>query len=1031
MKNRRSPARENNFFSWLVLGVGLVLVAAATLYMKTIVERAEKLDFDVHCNEIKNRITDRLYVHARILRSCAAFFNADEEVTRDEWHVFARREKAEQFLPGIQGLGFSLLVPRAGLARHIQEIRSEGFPEYTVKPVGDRDIYTPVIYLEPFDERNQRAFGYDTFSEPVRRAAMERARDEDSVMLSGKVTLVQETDEDVQAGTLMYAPVYRKGMPIGSVKQRRAALYGWVSGVYRMTDLFQGILGDYNLERDQHLHLQVFDGGQPLPRSLLYQCHSIGSGNRGAKEQFNQLIPIDFNGHRWTLRLVQIGNGFFTVQYTEAWLVLFGGTLVVLLLFVLIRTLQGTRSEAQRMAQDLTVDLREERQRMASIIQGTNVGTWEWNVQTGDVVFNETWAQIVGYTLEELAPVNIKTWRVLTHPDDLKQSNDLLQRHFSGELPFYDCECRMKHKDGRWIWVQDRGQLVTRTGDGQPLMMYGTHAEISARKQAEERIATLLAESNQARNALLGIIEDEARTQAALRKGESALREAQAIARLGSYVLDIPAGRWTSSDVLNEVLGIDATYDRSMEGWVELIHPDDRDMMSAYLKNEIIGGRKSFDKEYRIIRPNDRVERWVQGMGRLEFDEQGLPVKMVGTIQDITERKQAEEKKLQLETQLHQFRKMEVIGQLAGGVAHDFNNILQSIMGHAQLAAALTDTASPICEDLSEIQKAARHAGDLTRQLLTFARKQSNDPRVIDLNQAVQKMLKMLRPLIGENIHLVWEPGADLWPVKMDPIQVGQILANLCVNARDAIDGAGEVHITTENRHVDGGPAAGNDGVPSGDYAVLAISDTGCGMDAETQEKIFEPFFTTKEVGKGTGLGLATVYGIVQQNAGHIGIRSEVGKGTTFRIYLPRFEGDLPLSGDAEPAQRPNQGFGTVLLVEDEPAVLEMGTRMLQTLGYTVLPAHSAEEALKLAAEHVGTIQLLLTDVVMPGMNGRELANILRKRMPHIKQLFMSGFAASVLEAHDGDPSLVGLLLTKPFSIDQLSAKIQEVMMDG
>ena len=1027
MKMSRS-VRDNNLFSWLVPGVGLVLVAAATLYMKSAVEQEEKRDFEIQCDTIKNRIENRLRSHAYILRSCAALFDASESITREEWRVFTRWDRLEQQLPGMQGLGFAPLVPREELERHIQAIRSEGFPEYTVKPAGDRDVYTPVVYLEPFDERNRRAFGYDTFSEPVRREAMERARDEDLVILSGKVTLIQEAGEDVQAGTLMYAPVYQKGKPTDSVAQRRSALHGWVSEVYRMTDWIHGVLEDFPLESNLAFHLEVFDGEQLQPHNLLYQCHVSETDKHGSGEQFDQLVPIDFNGHRWTLHMVQFGGGFFSVHYASMWLTLCGGTLVVLLLFALIRTLQGTRAEAQRMAQELTMDLREERQRMASIIQGTNVGTWEWNVQTGDVVFNEKWAQIVGYALEDLDPVSIKTWEGLVHPDDLEKSGDRLERHFSGELPFYECECRMKHQDGRWIWVHDRGRLVTRTEDGKPLMMYGTHADITERKQAEQQIETLLAESIQARSALLGIIEDEARSRAALQASESALLEAQSIARLGSYVLDIPAGRWTSSDVLDEIFGIGTAYDRSLEEWMELIHPDDRAMMDAYLKNEVIGRGRAFDKEYRIIRQNDRVERWVQGLGRLEFDGQGRLVKMHGTIQDITERKLAEEKRLNLEAQLQQSRKMEVIGQLAGGVAHDFNNILQSIMGHAQLASSSIDSADPVREDLAEIQRAARHAGDLTRQLLTFARKQDNDPRVIELNRSVKIMLKMLRPLIGENIRLVWEPGEDLWPVKMDPVQIDQILANLCVNARDAIDGAGEVHILTENRHVEEGQTMDHDGVPPGDYVVLSVRDTGCGMDAQTQGKIFEPFFTTKEVGKGTGLGLATVYGIVQQSEGHIGIRSEVGKGTTFLIYLPRFEGDAASSGDAPSVREPGKGQGTVLLVEDEPSVLNMGTRMLQTLGYAVLPAASPDEALRLAEEHGGTIQLLLTDVMMPGMNGRELADILKTRLPHIKQIFMSGYTANVLEAHDGDPALAGLLLSKPFSIAQLAAKIKDVL---
>ncbi len=486
-------AHWSNLSSWLVLVVGLTLVGAATLYMHATVERDVKREFDRHCNEIQNRITERLYDHARILRSGVAFCNASDNVTREGWRIYTQLQQVEQTLPGIQGIGFSRLIQPEELAQHIQDVRSEGFPAYTINPAGEREIYSAIIYLEPFDARNQRAFGYDMFSEPVRRAAMEQARDEDAATLSGKVVLVQETDEDIQAGMLMYVPVYRKGMPTDTVEQRRAALYGWVYSPYRMTDLLQGILGAQNPEKEHSLYLQIFDGAQPLPQNQLCQSSATASGPGGSKENLDALVPIDFNGHRWTLHFVQRHGGWFTAHSKPVWFILSGGTLISLLLFGLIRTLY-TREEAQELAQELTGELRDERNRLTGIIQGTNAGTWEWNVQTGEVVFNDRWAQFLGYTLDELAPVTIKTWETLTHPDDLQRAKVLLQKHFSGERLFYDCECRIKHKDGHWVWIHDRGRILNRTSNGQPLMMFGTHTEISERKQNEEALRFKLEE---------------------------------------------------------------------------------------------------------------------------------------------------------------------------------------------------------------------------------------------------------------------------------------------------------------------------------------------------------------------------------------------------------------------------------------------------------------------------------------------------------------------------------------------------------
>jgi CheY-like chemotaxis protein len=325
------------------------------------------------------------------------------------------------------------------------------------------------------------------------------------------------------------------------------------------------------------------------------------------------------------------------------------------------------------------------------------------------------------------------------------------------------------------------------------------------------------------------------------------------------------------------------------------------------------------------------------------------------------------------------------------------------------------------------MQKAAQRSADLTRQLLAFARRQTVAPRVLALNETVADMLKMLRRLIGEDIDLAWMPGEGLWPVKIDPAQIDQILVNLCVNARDAISGVGKVTIETENVTFDEAYCANHAGFILGAYLLLGVSDDGCGMDKETLGRIFEPFFTTKGFGEGTGLGLATVYGIVKQNAGFINVYSEPGKGTSFRIYLPRFEGET-----AEPqttrTKETAKGHGeTVLLVEDEPAILKMGRAMLERLGYTVLTAGTPNEALRLAEAHPGEIHLLITDVVMPEMNGRDLAVRIRANRPGLRRLFMSGYTANVI-AHQGVLDKGVQFIQKPFSIEKLAAKVREAM---
>jgi PAS domain S-box-containing protein len=402
---------------------------------------------------------------------------------------------------------------------------------------------------------------------------------------------------------------------------------------------------------------------------------------------------------------------------------------------------------------------------------------------------------------------------------------------------------------------------------------------------------------------------------------------------------------------------------------------------------------------------------------------------ILSITRDITERKVMREEKEKLQAQLQQAQKMESVGRLAGGVAHDFNNMLGVIFGHTEMALDDLDPASPLYTSLQAIQYAAERSAALTRQLLAFARKQTIAPKVIDINETVAGMLNMLRRLIGEDIDLLWCPGEDLPSVKIDPAQIDQLLANLCVNARDAIEGVGKITIETDRKTFDAGYCTDHLGFLPGEYLLLEVSDDGCGMDQNILSHIFEPFFTTKEQGKGTGLGLASVFGMIKQNNGFINVYSEPGQGTTFKIYLPAFAGKSAWVMEKELDLPAEHGHETVLLVEDEPAILHMTTMMLTRLGYTVVAAATPGEAIRLALEYRGRIDLLITDVVMPEMNGRELAGNLLSHYPDLKRLFMSGYTANVI-AHHGVLDQGIHFIEKPFSMKELSGKVREVL-DG
>jgi len=463
-------------------------------------------------------------------------------------------------------------------------------------------------------------------------------------------------------------------------------------------------------------------------------------------------------------------------------------------------------------------------------------------------------------------------------------------------------------------------------------------------------------------------------------------------------------------------------------GWTEGVHAEDyARCLQTYVT--AFDRREKFSIEYRLRHASGEY-RWLIDDCTPCYDGKGDFTGYIGHCLDITERKQAEAERHKLQEQLFQAQKMESVGLLAGGVAHDFNNMIGVILGNAEMALMQMTPEQPLYELLQEIRNAAERSANLTRQLLAFASKQTVAPKVLDLNETVTGLLKMLQRLIGEDIELFWLPGEDLAPLNIDPGQIDQMLVNLCVNARDAINGIGSITIKTGNITLDAGYCSQSEYLVPGDYLLLSVSDTGCGMNKEAQARIFEPFFTTKEMGKGTGLGLSTVYGIVRQNNGFINVASEPGQETVFRIYLPRHSGNGELSPAENVPEAIGSGNETVLLVEDETAILDIGKIMLESLGYRVLAAKTADDALDLAANHAAEIALMITDVIMPKLNGRDLAKQLLTVNPNLKLLFMSGYTADIIADH-GVLEEGTHFIQKPFSMKELANKVREVLGSG
>ncbi len=635
-------------------------------------------------------------------------------------------------------------------------------------------------------------------------------------------------------------------------------------------------------------------------------------------------------------------------------------------------------------------------QRLQLITRATNDLIWDFDAAKSTIWWGEGFEAFFGPVLEG-RETGESFWEERVHPDDRERTVSGINTAFVGDGDSWTDEYRLRRADGIYVHVLDRGYIL-RDDDGKAIRMIGGLTDLTDRMQKEEALRRLTQELERERAKLL---------------------VAQSVAHVGSWETDLTTYEVTWSEECYRIFEKDPSmYTPTHEGVLSQVHPEDRDKVTETFLSSV---RQTAPQTivHRIITDNGNV-KYLEQNWKIELDENGMPIRATGTGQDITLR-------VSLEEQFRQSQKMEAVGRLAGGIAHDFNNMLTVILVRSERAMAALKASDPLRAGIQEIYDAAERSAALTRQLLTYARRQEVQARVLDLNETVENALKMLRRLVGEDVRLEWSPGAGLWPVKIDPAQVDQILTNLCVNARDAIRDVGTVTIETHNVTFDAEYCRRHSDYQPGDYVMLAVTDDGAGMSEEIRSRIFDPFFTTKEPGRGTGLGLPTVYGIVQQNRGFIHVYSEPGKGTTFKIYLVREAQVVTESFGAAQGGIPRGNGEVVLVVEDEAMILEVAVEILEGLGYHVLSADSPDTALAIAAKAGTVIDVMMTDVVMPGMNGRDLVDRIRKSRPHLRVLFMSGYTAQVME-HRGMVEGREDFIQKPFSISDLAIKIRATL---
>jgi PAS domain S-box-containing protein len=552
--------------------------------------------------------------------------------------------------------------------------------------------------------------------------------------------------------------------------------------------------------------------------------------------------------------------------------------------------------------------------------------------------------------------------------------------------------------------------------EGQQMGLYGTEFGVAilviASTTSLATVLMLYASKIDRADAITRVAEQEARAI------DERLRVAMSAARIGVWETELAADRITCSDTFIDMIGLPAgSAPPTRDEFLQMVHPEDRPAFAEAQGRVLTASAEAL--EFRIVRPDGSV-RWLYMRAQASRGRDGRPERVFGATIDVTDRKE-------LEGNLHQAQKLEAVGQLAGGVAHDFNNVLTAVIGYSDLLQAEATPGTPLYEGLVEIGKAGHRASQITRQLLAFSRKQILQPRVLDVNVLIADLERMLRRVVYEHVQIVTRLAPDVGRIKADPTQIEQVLVNLAVNARDAMPKGGTLTIETSNAMLDGHFPQRHEPVVPGAYVLLSVNDTGAGMDRTTQERLFEPFFTTKGVGKGTGLGLATVYGIVTQSGGHVWVYSEPERGTTFKIYLPRVYDDAEHVGAPAAAAAPRGGSETILLVEDETAVRQLARRVLEGAGYHVLEASGPQEAIGVARVTRASIDLLLSDVVMPGGGDLVLYDALLADRPSLRVLYMSGYADETMVQRGWLPGDMPYL-PKPFTAHELVQKVREVL---
>ncbi len=996
----------------VLIGVlGLTLTAVTTWLLREAEQREQARIFVEYSDSRMEAIQSVFRGIREDLASIARFCEASQHIDRQEFATFAEPLARSSTVEGYQWVA---LVPEKERARFEAEVQSEEFVDFPIwekTAQGDqcrplrRTVYFPVHYVAPWID-NKKDVGFDMGSEPLHRAAIDKAV---ATGLPTAVNPISMLPDGVEGpGMLVMQPVFAQETHSGKARNGAGPgrpLRGFAAGILRLQDILKVELTQFAAEVS-FMDVCLLDLMGPQGPTLLATYPYERASNRPAivdedylhRSPLTQIFPVFAFGRAFALVYHPTSEFYALHPLRQGWMGGCAGLFMTIVLTLFVGFLRNRQAYLESQVKARTAEVDEREKQFRDLFENALSG-----IALCEIVPDEHGNPVDYIYLHANAAFEEHTGLRVA---------DILGKRATQVRPGIE-NTSLLQMFGK---VAMGGEAVAFELFLEPAQHYYS---INAYPMGEGRFAFVLFNITERKRAEEAVLELAGRLQHYL-----------SISPIITYALKIEGdgiqSTWVSENI-QEILGYTVEEALKPGWWAMHLHPGDREEV---LKNTThLFEKGNLTHEYRFLRKDGSI-LWINDQLQITKDNSGDAKEVVGAWTDITAQKEAEAEFKKLEAQFHQAQKMEAVGRLAGGVAHDFNNMLGVIQGYTELALMELTGQDSVRNHLEEVMSAANRSADLVRHLLAFARRQTVSPVVLNLNDTLSGMLKMFRRIIGEDIELAWIPGHELWEVKIDPSQIDQILANLVVNARDAIAGAGKITIETDNVKLDPAYCAVHAECIPGEYVRLAVSDDGCGMEREMLTKIFEPFFTTKELGKGTGLGLSTVFGIVKQNGGCINVYSEPEKGTTFKIYLPRFKaGHIDAAVESE-AAAPHRGTETVLLVEDEKAMLELAKEMLQRLGYAVLCAGTPQTAMRLlAGEYSGPVHLLITDVVMPEMNGRELAKKLKPIQPNMKVLYMSGYTADVI-AHRGVLEKGVNFIQKPFSMKSLAEKVRKALED-